>query len=1858
MASRRARASMFLEVELALTRIVAQVCAFSQKAPFERHEKAKALLGASMSRFSTCFAQQETINDSKTKICHWLVTLYPYVKNTPFLVEMCRKANDQLNRSGVKYLFDHRRCIQEDFETGWVALSSDIETAPGRLPWFVTSSGSYPCSQLNPTVRKTNENTYEFDDEEIPTKIVVSGKEFQAHQYLDRGDGTKGWFVYASSSSFPSLEGVGEDHPCRGSKEIPGHFLKRTRLWISVETPSHAILTSQKEPHPICRFMGNKIINAQEPDLELANIYESQNPLFKNFFALDDKQNILAWKTGDGRVKTFDFPTYDLRLELKEGRWCSSRHPGFYVDVQAVVMELEPHPHYLVLKNDKDDQCVIMPNREVQHAPTDFKQSHFLMNKSKASQHPLLLEFSLNKGGGLVIPEDLAKILYLIHITFRSLDYQLTRKLIQKLSLHPTQWTEKEDAIYQWMELPKTLQQQQEIKDKYTDKHPYACALRCKMRLLAIQSEAKEVDISALENDYLACLEQSNSLGSDWLTEEEEKEILQLLKGSNSLFSTREKELNALLDRNEAYFVHTQETTTKIKTSIIFPSLLSDIALQQRMAETSTPAPIALQMRPGADFVFNFYSYYQIAYHKEPAKELDELRILLRLSRKAPEGSHRYLHAILTDMLSNPPKVRWPDPQKIQQFLREGKLEDCVHSLVRRSWALSQEQSLPLLSSLQDKLVESRDFDKNVVPGKGVRLKRALATMEPLIPFTTAIGENPEINRFKQFLSRQNPREKIERLSAEIAQLEELLTTVYQLPPDWEDPCVINSFVRTRRGIEEKIAEQKDNIVMLRAPNVELYCLPTLTSQRNEAQNKKVEDLAQEMARVIDRSEAKLKEKEAVILKKLHSYPEELRIQVDGGLIKPLELQELLVWFGSQNDEKILHGNPSLKGKLGELKTKVAEYLIDLTEHHQLIRAEKELKETRHLAASQGWNFPSTRHIAENFVSTLMAKRAYDAQHPKLAALLVFEAFSGLRLRGDQIRALEQLGAGTQLLDVEMEARTGAGKSQIIIPLWLFLTSRVDRLTMMTVPTALLPDQLLHLRKMLGNAFSVGIQQIKFERERSCDLAYLKKINCQLHEAQRKKWVLLIDIKSLHGLSHLALKQALVEKGDPALTHELLKLRKTLQTKLSNFIDESRECLDVRQRYDYSIGQPVAVTTEQCEQVGRLFETTILSGAILEKWNFEFLPQFHAPAKLTLTAENVHLLLEDLANQMVDHLTLDADHSELREHLKAHLLGGHPVPQVRTFLERLPIGRRRDYAWNRRQLTSTLRRTLLRSCGERYNLYREGRIAIPCLRGVPKPTSEFATLDDHMIFTAQANIKRAFHHHDVEGLIHSLQQLVIVKAEKIVEHPVYQLFITVQTRMGSDKSVTEMTGDDIQKMTQFLNSKEAFHFRLEFIKKAVLPTITFFKKKISGTSFNVVRSQRHVQGASGTVDPDTLPPRMKPMEKASAPIGNLLAMYQHSRFKVMESCGPEECLSELLAADQGHRVIVDAAGYFRDLSQEKIVNILSAKTEDWDSSINGVTYYDDEGRCMILERGAAKSIPREHSRLSAEEVMIFIRQSKSVGSDVPMTPMAKAFVTVGKDTMESFFWQAAGRMRGLGGGQSLDIVSTREDAQVFATAFQVEVKDLRIPHLFQYVKKIESQQKGIDYFLSLRLYLEDLVENLLWQHLDHPDRFADVLFKIRPLLIDETENDPLDSLFLSQEPIPAIEAVKSLKESVVARLKDLAEADQSLEEGIREIETAFDQHVDFKKLPNQIVMSASIGQEAEIEVEEEAIEDAEQTQEQEQEQEQIGEKRHLHFTPIEPKAWDGDYTSVFKEPTRTICGRNFSSFFTQFLPFR
>jgi Protein of unknown function (DUF3638). len=90
--------------------------------------------------------------------------------------------------------------------------------------------------------------------------------------------------------------------------------------------------------------------------------------------------------------------------------------------------------------------------------------------------------------------------------------------------------------------------------------------------------------------------------------------------------------------------------------------------------------------------------------------------------------------------------------------------------------------------------------------------------------------------------------------------------------------------------------------------------------------------------------------------------------------------------------------------------------------------------------------------------------------------------------------------------NMELEARTGFGKSQVLIPLWLFLKSRSEEtITMMVVPASLVSDQERHLHRLLGKTLSKGIHKITFSREKASDLAASKKTTLRSFRCHEKQ---------------------------------------------------------------------------------------------------------------------------------------------------------------------------------------------------------------------------------------------------------------------------------------------------------------------------------------------------------------------------------------------------------------------------------------------------------------------------------------------------------------------------------------------------------------------------------------------------------------------------------------------------------------------------------------------------------------------------------------------------------------------------------
>ena len=773
----------------------------------------------------------------------------------------------------------------------------------------------------------------------------------------------------------------------------------------------------------------------------------------------------------------------------------------------------------------------------------------------------------------------------------------------------------------------------------------------------------------------------------------------------------------------------------------------------------------------------------------------------------------------------------------------------------------------------------------------------------------------------------------------------------------------------------------------------------------------------------------------------------------------------------------------------------------------------------------------------------------------------------------------------------------------------------------MVVPTSLLPDQERHLKRLLGNIMGISIQKITFDRNGLQTLNDVRWLNEQFGDAKKAGRIILTDMKTLQGLVGLGLKEALYNESHypsasgRALVDELCLLKKTIKESFV-FIDESRDCLDARQRYDHASGLLTPIQESYINASFEFWQDTILTEDILAKWNFEFLPNLYSPTKITLTKANFQELQEEIALKVIKKLPEDLG-------VMTHLLGKKHSPMVKAKLESLPPALLSYYEFCRKQISENLERSLLKVCDTDYGPSTK-QIAIPFKKGIPKPSSEFSSLDDLINATVQANLKTPIDLGTVAEYIESFQELLL-KGEDLSAHVSFQLFTKIKEAHNLP-SFEVFKKKDMLQLQNILNHN--LQYRLSFIAAWILPKIRISPYKISGTSFTVISALSHVHVTSGTVDPNTTHPDLQPEINPDAPIGNLLAMFKSS---ILYELSPDNSLASLLSLcdPAAPPVVIDVAGLYQTMKQEDIIRTFFQANP----TMKGLTYYDSEGRCMIKERGAVESIARNKTSLKPQEIGVFIRQSNAIGSDTPMQVTAKGIVTISKDTLENFFSQGAGRMRGLETGQTINFALTEESMRVIKKT--LKITDVTVKDLYQYLKKLEGKQKGLDYFVSLGLFLEDIIEQSLWEKLDDSTELLQRFALLETFLVVPTQKKALETLFTVYQEYTPQEAAKLLLETVLEPLKKNGISFIDFDA----VEKRFYAEVDWNLFPKTVSLGDAMDSQAVVE--------QETTVEEESIQENITENTRelgvIQFTPAKPFEWDGSYSQEFsKRPVKTL----------------
>jgi len=192
-------------------------------------------------------------------------------------------------------------------------------------------------------------------------------------------------------------------------------------------------------------------------------------------------------------------------------------------------------------------------------------------------------------------------------------------------------------------------------------------------------------------------------------------------------------------------------------------------------------------------------------------------------------------------------------------------------------------------------------------------------------------------------------------------------------------------------------------------------------------------------------------------------------------------------------------------------------------------------------------------------------------------------------------------------------------------------------------------------------------------------------------------------------------------------------------------------------------------------------------------------------------------------------------------------------------------------------------------------------------------------------------------------------------------------------------------------------------------------------------------------GFSGTPS-DLLPlelgaPRYEPGSDAKM-LAYLTDPQTVTPMKMLTDWNVEKLLTRIATADPPIRALIDTGALVTGMSNLEVARFLLEKGLKW---AEGCVFLDENDRQMILMRKDWNVIPLQRvAAMPMSKRFTFYDQVHTTGMDIKQSAAAQAAITLGKDMCLRDYAQGAWRMRGLGRGQTLQVVMIPEVARLIS----------------------------------------------------------------------------------------------------------------------------------------------------------------------------------------------------------------------------
>lgn len=1432
------------------------------------------------------------------------------------------------------------------------------------------------------------------------------------------------------------------------SKPIKGSFflLEKTAPWQCVEDKSHFLLIDRASHQPLYR--AHKTLSSISSIEEIKTHFTLREPssLATSF---ESPEYILEWIDKKGLLQKIELPRFKLAFELnKEGRLACCTSPfkkeGFFLSKKS--FPLDPlYPHTLLLENAEGKRKLLLPKQWLQKPkrrlfgePFESFQPLFRLNQEVGSKLNLDQRYFIYdlEGDAIVTPPSKAEKFYLAYL------YTALKRFREAARLFLDR---KDRSIVCQSQDKEILKKITELEYVTGERGADSLSIRLYAVYLLLQDKmykSEKLDkkfhesVCTLLDAYLSHYSNVTALR---MPEEEEKTLLEFAtrESSNEKFIKRLKELDPSFTPMAIQTSSSAQVKDNKESKSSLPSHLPPM-VQERFSRLSSSNRKEYEKSLSVEGVpltqidcflkEKFYAFYAIAREaSSPKREWLKKALVFASHLKNPFVN------LLQIVFDNPspfpalPHVAetntWPFKQEIlknaQDILANNTRNRAIRALTNILWR--PRESAPKVS--------------------------APPNPHPL-PQIKPVDKAPSFAKVEDCFTEEKA---LEAADASFVQWMES----YSLEP--EDASFLK-FVGSSLTPDKTLAKSFQDL----KTSYKAYLDQNKDKKRFTVKKEALEALLKEN---VEENKARLQDLEGQILTRANAQPKDpleratRTLALQGGTWAPLEIEELILFFGKQDVEGLKRHNPLID--VEALFNDIHEYLLLKTFEQKRARAQK---------------MTSDEELAE----CLLTQRQYQThEEPRL---LVFEYFENIQYRPHQIEELRGLinPEGNILREIKM----GAGKSKVLLPLLALFRANGEKLSTLIVPESLLTSIASDTKEKIQKC-GQKLKTIKFDRNTELTTHYLHLLLNQLKEIKEKKEALILTSKSFQCLILKYVEKVIANEGS-----EEVKLLQEILTTLCQsafpLIDEADWVLRVLHEVCFSLGVLKHPERKEIQEIQALYEILYTDPEIKQLMKVESDP---TPQTTRVMSEKAYKseVKETLARKFLAKINYPFNS------LAVDYLCHRNVKEAQTYFNQLSSDNQDLLALAAEEISNFLPFTLTKECKVKYGVDRElkGLLAIPFTSAnTPSRGSQFANPYITMNYTFQYYMKEGISRDIVVELLDHLQKEMLEEIESKGIEPneteAYKEFCVLKGNL--DIPPLNYKPSHIDRLHAYVNASP--EGKLHMVSSILLPHMELTTHKMSCNPHHLVAAFNKSEGFSGTLGSakslsTLLTPKPEPGIDAStlSLLWKKLNGKQNAVMTINQSSSIENMFSEIHKEHPSFDMLIDAGGYFKEKSNKELAETLQSQRK------MPVVFYDNEGAQVEIDdkeiTPLAQSTTKEENRLTV------LDQSHTTGADVKQKPNAIGLVTIGPQMTLRDLLQSVWRLRGLDKEQRVYFVLNQEVKSILCqtlgkeeTNYQITLQDV-----FEFTIRNQTEQVGKDNFKAGKQELESLSQIELFKAL-------------------------------------------------------------------------------------------------------------------------------------------------------------------------